>query len=92
MAARELQFDFYHRQSPPVRCHQRELVILETEKNAVEHVAGLIGGNGVRSFAQTMTQIFLANRDHFRILKFRQWRKFFLRQSENFKEALAAAD
>src|SRR5206468_5949392 len=71
---------------------QRQLIVLETEQNAVEHVAGLIGRYGIGSLAQAIAQIFLANRDHFCLLEFRQRRKFVFRQPENLEEALAAAD
>src|SRR5207253_10946270 len=64
----------------------------ETEQNAVEHVAGLVGRYGIGSLAQAVAQIFLPNGDHFRSLEFRQRRKFILRQAKNFEETLAAAD
>src|SRR5207247_3389737 len=39
-----------------------------------------------------VAQILLSNRDNFRVLEFRQRRKFILGQSKNFEETLAAAD
>ena len=92
MAARKFQFDFHHGEAAPIGGHQRELVVLETEQDAVEHVAGLIGGNRVGSFAQAVAQIFLPHRDDFGVLELRQRRKFLLRQTENLEETLAAAD
>src|SRR5262249_5259737 len=66
--------------------------VLETEQHAIEHVTGFIGRNRIGSFAQTVAQIFLPNRDDFRAFKFRERRKLVLWQTENLKEALAATD
>src|SRR4030095_249989 len=92
MAAREFQLDFHHSESTPIRRHQRQLVVLETEKNAVEDVASFIRRYRVRSLAQSVAQIFLPNRDNFRVLEFWQRWKFFFGQPEDFEKALAAPD
>ena len=91
MAAREFQLDFRHGQPAPVRCNQRQLIVPETKQNTVEHVASLVGRYGIGSFAHTIAQIFLPNRDNFRLLEFWQRRKFVFGQPENFEEALTAA-
>src|SRR5438067_3364377 len=92
MAAREFQFDVEHSKPTPVRGYKGELVVLETEKDAIEHVTGLVRRNGIGRFAQAVAQVFLTNRHNLRVLKFRQGRKLFLRQSKNFEEALPASD
>src|ERR1700704_1635603 len=92
MAAREFQLDFDHGEPTPIRRHQRQLVILKTEKNAVEDVASFVCRYRVRSLAQSVAQIFLPNRDNFCILEFGQRRKFFLGQPEDFEKALTAPD
>src|SRR5205814_4305888 len=86
MAAREFQLDFAHSEPTPIRCHQRELVVLKTEKNAVEDVASLVSRYCVRSLAQSVAQIFLPDGDNFCILELWQRRKFFLGQPERSEE------
>src|SRR5213080_5350566 len=78
MAAREFQLDFAHSEPTPIRRHQRQLVVLKTEKNPVEDVASFVRRDCVRSLAQSVAQIFLPDGDNFRILEFWQRRKFFL--------------
>src|SRR5438132_9832407 len=92
MAAREFQFDVEHSKPAPVRGQKAEFVILETEKDAIEHVTGLVRRNGIGSFAQAIAQVFLTDRHNLRVLKLRQGRKLFLRQAKNFEEALPAPD
>ena len=92
MTAREFQFNFDHGEPPSIRCDQCELVVLETKKDAVQHVTGLVGRYGVGSFPQTISQIFLPNSHDFRLLKLGQRRELFLGQSENFEKALPAPD
>ena len=92
VAAREFELDIDHRQAASIGRDQREFVFLEAEEDAVEHVARLVGRDRVGSFAQAVAQILLPNRDNFRVLKFRQRRKFLLRQAEDLEKALAAAD
>src|SRR5437667_6028311 len=92
MAAREFQFDFAHSEPTPIRRHQRQLVVLKTEKNPVEDVASFVRRDCVRSLAQSVAQIFLPDGDNFRILEFWQRRKFFFGQPEDFEKALAAPD
>src|SRR5207244_8545277 len=92
VAAREFEFDVEHGKSPTVGGNQCEFILLEAKKNSIEHVARFVRRNGIRRFAQPVVQFFLANRDDLRILKLRKRRKFFLRQTENLEETLAAAD
>src|SRR6266567_2162665 len=92
MAAREFQFDVQHRKPAPIRGYKGEFVVLETEKDAIEHITGLVRRNGIRSFAQAIAQFFLTNRHNLRVLKFRQGRKLFLGQSKNLEKALPASD
>ena len=92
MAAREFQLDFAHSEPTPIRRHQRQLVVLKTEKNPVEDVASFVRRDCVRSLAQSVAQIFLPDGDNFRILEFWQRRKFFFGQPEDFEKALAAPD
>src|SRR5438105_7971736 len=92
MAAWEFQFDFAHSEPTPIGRHQRQLVILKTEKNPVEDVASFVRRDCVRSLAQSVAQIFLPDGDNFRILEFWQRRKFFLGQPEDFEKTLAASD
>src|SRR6266487_761019 len=92
MTAREFQFDVKHSEPASIRGHKGEFVVLETEKDTIEHVTGLVRRNGIGRFAQAVAQVFLTNRHNLRILKFRQRRKLFLRQSKNFEEALPASD
>ena len=92
MAAREFQFDVEHSKPTPVRGHKGEFVVLETEKDAIEHVTGLVRRNGIGSFAQAIAQVFLTNRHNLRVLKFRQGRKLFLGQPKNLEKALPASD
>src|SRR5213596_4011231 len=92
MAAREFQFDVEHSKPAPVCGHKGEFVVLETEKDAIEHVTGLVRRNGIGSFAQAIAQVFLTDRHNLRVLKLRQGRKLFLRQAKNFEEALPASD
>src|SRR5438046_8743991 len=75
-----------------VRGHKGECCVLETEQDAIEHVTGLVRRNGIGSFAQAITQVFLTDRHNLRVLKLRQRRKLFLRQAKNFEEALPAPD
>ena len=92
MAAREFQFDVNHGEPPAICRHQDEFIFLEAEKHTVQHVAGFIGRDGIGSSPQTVSQIFLRNRDHLCVFKFRQRRKFFFGQPEDFEEALPAPD
>jgi hypothetical protein len=66
MAARGFQFDVKHGNRRPT-WRQGKFVVLETEKNAVEHVAGFVGRDGIGSFAQAIVQILLADRDDFSV-------------------------
>ena len=86
VAARKFQFDINHGEPAAICRHQGELVVLETEENAVEHVTGLVGRDGIGSLAQTVSQILLTNRDDFRVLKLRQRRELFLRQAKNLEK------
>src|SRR5204862_8000742 len=90
MAAREFQFDFAHSEPTPIRRHQRQLVVLKTEKNPVEDVESFVRRDCVRSLAQSVAQIFLPDGDNFRILEFWQRRQFFFGQPEYFAKALSA--
>ena len=92
VAAREFQFEVEHGEPPAIRSHKREFVIFETEKDTVEHVAGLVCRHRIRSLAQAASKILLPDRDHFCVFKFWQRRKLFLGQSENFEKALSAPD
>jgi hypothetical protein len=51
VAARELQLNVDHRKPPAICGHERKLVVLETEENAVQHVAGLVCRYGVGSLS-----------------------------------------
>src|SRR5262249_6947389 len=90
MAARELQLDLDHGTPPPIGCDQRQLGLLETEKDPVENVASLICRYGIGSLTQSVAQILLPNRDNLRVFEFWQRRKFFFGQPENFEKALSA--
>src|SRR4029453_3305705 len=92
MTAREFQFDFDHGKPPAVRCHECKLIVLETKKDAVQHVTGLVGRYGEESFPKTSPQIFLPNSNDFSVFKFGQRRELFFGQSENFEKALPAPD
>src|SRR5437667_8789606 len=92
MAARAFQLGFAHSEPTPIRRHQRQLVVLKTEKNPVEDVASFVSRYRVRSLAQSVAQIFLPNRDNFCILELWQRWKFFLGQPEDFEKALPAPD
>ena len=92
MAAGKFHFNFRHGEPPPIGRHESELIILETEQDAVEHVACLVGGNRVGSSAQSVAQVFLPHRNDFRALELGQGWKFILGQTENLEETLAAPD
>src|SRR4029077_10845580 len=81
-----------HCEPTPIRRHQRQLVVLKTEKNPVEDVASFVRRDCVRSLAQSVAQIFLPDGDNFCVLELWQRRKFFLGQPEDFEKALAAPD
>src|SRR5207237_9742751 len=89
MTAREFQLDFAHSEPTPIRRHQRQLVVLKTEKNPVEDVASFVSRYRVRSLAQSVAQIFLPDGDNFCVLELWQRRELFLGQPEGFEKTLA---
>src|SRR2546430_9062372 len=92
MTAREFQLDFAHSEPTPIRRHQRQLVVLKTEKNPVEDVASFVSRYRVRSLAQSVAQIFLPDGDNFCVLELWQRREFFLRQPAGFEKNFAPPD
>src|SRR5919197_945808 len=92
MAARELQLDFDHGEPSAVSRDQRQLVVFETKKDAIQDIASLVRRYRIGSLTESVAQIFLPDRDNLRAFEFRQWRKFFFGQPEDFEEALTAPD
>ncbi len=92
VAARKFELDIDHGEAPSIGRDERELVVLQAEENAVQDVARFIGGDGVGGFAQTIAQILLPNGDDLGAFEFRERRKFFLGQTEDLEETLAAAN
>src|SRR5204862_929850 len=88
MASGKLQLDVDHGQTPAIGRDKRQFVLLETEKQAVEDVTGLIGRDRVRGLAQSVAQILLPDGNDLRSLEFRQGRKLFLRQSQDLEKTL----
>src|SRR5215831_4330422 len=92
MAPGKLEFDIDHRKAPPIGRYQSQFVIFQAKKQPIENIPRFVSRNGIGSLAQPISQIFLSNRDDLRILKLRQRRKLFFRETENFEKALPTSN
>ena len=63
VAARKFEIDVDHREPAPVGRDEGELVVLETEEDAVENVARFVGRDRIGGLAQTVAQILLPDGD-----------------------------
>ena len=82
----KLEVGVDHCESASVGRHQRHLAIAERGKNAVEHIAGLIGRDGIRGFFQTIAQDILWNAKFLGGGEIRQWRELALAEADDLEK------
>ena len=92
LAARKLHFQVHQCQAASVGRHHGQLSIAERKQDAVQHVARLVGGDGVGRFLQRIAQFLLLELEDLCAFELRQRRELLLGQSQDLEEALAAAN
>jgi hypothetical protein len=73
-------------QTATIRRHERKLVFLKREKNAIQHIACLVDGNGVGSPAQPIFKLGLPDCVDFRVFEGWERGEFLLREAVDLEE------
>ena len=89
LAGGDLHGQIDHRQPAAVGGHEGQLALLEGTQDAVEHVARLVGRDGVAGLLEGVLEFALLEREGLGALELRQRRELLLRQPEDLEEALA---
>ena len=92
MGSRKLEIGIDHGKAAAIGCHQGEFAIAERGENTVEHVAGLIGGDGVGGFLEPVAQRDLRDFELLGFAEVRQRRKLGHTEADDLEKRRAAAD
>ena len=87
-----VRFLVHQRQPAAVGGDHGHFVVFEADENAVEDVAGFIGGNGKRGFLHHSFDFFLGQDDFLVLLELGHGRKFIGRQAVDFVKGSAGTD
>ena len=86
MRGGKLEIGIDHCETASVGRHQRHLAVAERSENTVEHIAGLIGRDGIGSFFQTIAQDILRDLEFLGGGEVRQRRKLALAEADDLEE------
>ena len=82
----KFQVGIDHCETASVGRHQRHLAVAERSENTVEHIAGLIGRDGIGSFFQTIAQDILRDLEFLGGGEIRQRRELALAEADDLEE------